>query len=158
MSSLISHENLQHAINLVFFEQWLRFYFIVEDGGKLYLRMPEAELEQARNLHPELVPVAEALNNREIDHQAAMEALCEGMMNGPYALDGAQWAEILAGQHFRLMLELLSFWVQSGTDKADEPLPFHDWKNRFDSWRENPNIKSYSARVISGDMDTDRIQ
>lgn len=148
MSSSVSHENLRHAVELVFFEQWLRFYFIAEEDGKLYIRMPDDELQKARELYPDLTTVAEALNNREIDHQAAMEALCEGMMNGPYALTGEQWAEILAGRDFRLTLELLSFWVQAEEKGLDEQtLAFHDWKHRFDAWCDSPNIREYVDRV-----------
>jgi hypothetical protein len=151
MSSVIGHENLRHAVDLVFFEQWLRFYFIVEENGKLYIRMPAGELDKARSLHPELIAVADALNEREIDHQAAMDALCESMMTGPHALSGEQWAEVLSGKNFRLTLELLSFWVQADEAALDEsPLAFHDWKKRFQAWCENPSIKDYVARLKCG--------
>lgn len=159
MPSAINQENLLHAVDLVFFEQWLRFYFIAEEEGKLYLRMPEDELAKAHRLCPDLVGVAEALNNREIDHQAALEALCESMMRGPHALSGAQWAEILAGQDFRLTLQLLSFWVQAEEDSLDaEILPFHDWKRRFLDWRETPSVKDYAARLLCGEAPITRVQ
>ena len=160
MPSAISHENLQHAVDLVFFEQWLRFYFIVEENGKLFIRMPACELDKARSLYPGLISVAEALNGREINHQAAMDALCESMMSGPYALSGAQWAEILAGKNFRLTLELLSFWVQADESSLDAAtLAFHDWKDRFQAWCENPSIKDYAARLLQGsDAPSTRVQ
>lgn len=156
----VSHENLQHAVNLVFFEQWLRFYFIAEEGGKLYIRMPDKELTKVRALYPELIAVADALNNREIDHQAAMDALCQSMMTGPYALSGAQWAEILAGKDFRLTLQLMSFWVQADEDSLDSrTMTFHDWKGRFQAWRENPSVKAYAAQLLhGGDASETRVQ
>lgn len=151
MSKIINHENYQHAIDLVFFEQWLRFYFIAEEGGKLYIRMPESEFAKVKSLYPQLFSIAEALNNREINHQAALESLCEGMLDGPYALTGEQWGEILAGKDFRLMLQLLSFWVQADEEKLDaEIMSFHDWKQRFLTWRESPSIKDYAARFLMG--------
>lgn len=151
MPSAVSHENLQHAVDLVFFEQWLRFYFIVEENGKLFIRMPSNELDKARNRYPALISVAEALNDREINHQSAMDALCEGMMTGPYALSGEQWGEILAGKDFRLAVELLSCWVQADESSLDNAtLEFHAWKKRFQAWCETPSIKDYAARLLNG--------
>lgn len=147
----VSHENLRHAEDLVFFEQWLRFYFIAEEDGKLYLRVPENELSKARALYPKLIAVADALNNREINHQSALEALHSGIMAGPCALSGTEWAEILAGQEFRLTVRLLSFWVQAEEDALDaEILAFHEWQSRFKAWRETPSIKDYAARFMCG--------
>lgn len=147
----VSHDHLRHAVDLVFFEQWLRFYFIVEEWGKLYIRMPDSELDNARNLYPELIAVAEVLNNHEIEHQAAMEALCESMLAGPYAITRAQWAQILAGKDFRLALQLLSLWVRADENLLDSgTMAFHDWKNRFRIWRENPSVKDYAARLPRG--------
>ncbi|MDL2285629.1 hypothetical protein LJB93_02665 [Desulfovibrio sp. OttesenSCG-928-F07] len=147
----IASQNLRHALNLVLFEQWLRFYFIAEEDGKLFIRMPEEWFEQAMHQHPELSPVAAALNNREIDHQAALNALCDNMMSGPTALDGQEWAEVLAGEEFRLTLQLLSFWLQAEEDALDkEILPFKEWCANFTVWQEQPSIKDYAARMRIG--------
>lgn len=151
MSIAVSHENLRHAVDLVFFEQWLRFYFIVEENDKLYIRIPATELEKARACHPELVAVADALNDREINHQSAMDALCESMMNGPHAISGEQWADILSGKDFRLNLELLHLWVQEDENALDAfVLTFGDWQARFHEWCKSSSIKDYAARVLSG--------
>lgn len=159
MPSVISHDNLRHAVDLIFFEQWLRFYFITEEKGKLFIRMPDCELDKARELYPQLVAVAEALNNRELNHSAAMEALREGMLSGPFALNGEQWAEILAGKNFRLTMELMSFWVQSDEDAPEvEAISFEAWKQSFEKWRSKPAIKEYSARIMHGDAPTERMQ
>lgn len=143
-----SPHNLQHALDLVLFEQWLRFYFISEEDGKLFIRMPDDYFELNRKQYPDLFPVAQSLNNREIDHQAALSALCDSMMNGPFALAGKDWAEVLAGEDFRMALQLLSFWVQAEEDELDrEILPFDQWRHRFLDWRETPPIRDYAAKL-----------
>lgn len=152
MPNATNQDNWRHAVDLVFFEQWLRFYFIVEEEGKLFIRLPRHELETARELYPRLYPVANALNNCEINHQTAMDALCENLMSGPYAMTGQEWADVLAGQDFRMTLQLMSFWVQAEEEKLDsEPATFREWKERFLGWCETPVVKDYTARVMSGD-------
>ncbi len=150
-----SDQNMRHAMDLVFFEQWLRFYFISEEDGKLFLRMPEKEFEHSKTMHPDLFPIAVALNDREIDHQTALSALCDSMISGPYALDGQAWAQVLAGDRFRLVLQLLSFWVQAEEEKLDEQvLSFAQWRDNFMLWSEQPSIKDYVARLRMADSES----
>lgn len=163
MSNAPRHAKLQHALDLVLFEQWLRFYFIAEEQGKLFIRMPDYELEKARTIHPELAPVADALNNREVNHESALEALRDSMLGGPFALSGEQWAEILVGKDFRLTLDLLAVWVQEAKNSLDDdpalfPLSFAVWKKLFADWRESPDIKEYSARAGGGGPGPERVQ
>ena len=151
MSEAINQNDLQHAVDLVFFEQWLRFYFIVEEDGKLFIRVPGHEMETARLFYPQLYPVADALNNCEIDHQSAMNAMCENLLGGPFAMSGQQWAKVLSGEDFKLTLQLMSFWVQAEEDGlGGEAMSFHAWRERFKAWRESPVIREYTARLASG--------
>lgn len=140
--------NFLHALDLVFFEQWLRFYFIAEEDGELYIRVPADIFEATRKDLPNLFPLAEALNNAVIDHQKALTTLCDNMVSGPYALNGAEWAQILGGEDFQVLLQLMAFWLQAEEDSLDESiLPFRNWQSRFYEWKETDQIKDYTARL-----------
>ena len=140
--------NLRHAEELILFEQWMRFYFIEEEGGILYIRMPQETFELVRHEFPALFPVAEALNDKPIDHQATLAILSEAMLNGVHALNNDQWAEVLGGSGFKLTLTLLSTWVEAEEENLDEyPLGFSAWLGRFEAWRASEAIVDYAARL-----------
>lgn len=140
--------NLRHAEELILFEQWMRFYFIEEDGGILYIRMPQSVVDMIRHEYPALFPMVEALNDHPIDHQATLAILSESMLNGDYALNSEEWAEVLGGSGFKLTLTLLSTWVEAEEDSLDaEQLSFSSWLVRFEAWCASEAILDYAARL-----------
>lgn len=140
--------NLQQLMEPVFFEQWLRFYFIEEEKGELYIRVPEEVGQEIKEDHPELFPVVEALNNKVIDCQTALAALCDNMVNGPDAFGREDWVAVFSGSDFQIILQLLGFWLQSEEDELDmEVLPFAEWFGRFLAWKETDAVKDYAARI-----------
>lgn len=144
---------IEHAINLVFFEQWLRFYFITEEEGELYIRMPNEAYQALAAQNPDMLSMAQALNNKIINHQAALTALCDNMLSGDYALNASEWAQVLGGNDFQLLLQLLGFWVQAEEDELDaKQLPFNEWKERFMLWKETEAVKDYAGRLKSSNV------
>ncbi|MDL2313590.1 hypothetical protein LJC36_01260 [Desulfovibrio sp. OttesenSCG-928-C14] len=144
----IVDEKVDFALELVLFEQWLRFYFITEKDGELYLDVPAPVYGQLEKDLPDLFPVAKALNGQIIDHQAALAALSESMLSDRARLNSGQWAEILGGVEFHINLEVMSFWVQSRESELDEQnLSFPAWKELFLAWRRSPEVEDYAARI-----------
>ncbi|MDL2306541.1 hypothetical protein LJC48_00740 [Desulfovibrio sp. OttesenSCG-928-C06] len=140
--------NLRHAEELILFEQWMRFYFIEEEDGIIYMRMPHDVFELVHLEFPSLFPVAEALNSRPVDHQATLAILSEAMLHGEYALSNGQWAEVLGGSGFKLTLTLLATWVEAEEDNLDaEPISFAGWLERFEVWRRSEPIVAYAAKL-----------
>lgn len=152
--------NLGRALDLVFFEQWLRFYFIEERGEELFLSVPDDVCYACRLKYPDLCGLLEALNGRPLDHQATLAALGDIMLSGQFALSGEDWAEILCGADFRITMQLMSYWVQDQEDALDsEVLPFGKWREFFISWREAPAMRDFAARLrgqLHGQSDDER--
>ena len=68
-------------VEVVMFENWLRFYFITEkpeadDAEALFLAVPEQGMQRIGELHGHLLPLAESLNGKKIDFETSRSAVC----------------------------------------------------------------------------------
>ena len=135
---------------VVMFENWLRFYFIVEENDKLFVRLPEKAMEQLKSRYPSFYDLAEILNNTEVDHNASLKAVCLHVAGGfdGRPLPEALVAEVFDHPAFHLDLQLFSNWVQGHEELLDERfMEFSEWQKAFASWKETDEVKDHSKRL-----------
>ena len=86
-------EEFQNAVlrilETVMFENWIRFYFLtekldapVEEGAEkpLFVAIPEQGMQRIKELYPDLLPLAESLNGKEISFALSQQAVCSFVM------------------------------------------------------------------------------
>lgn len=149
-------ENFQKAVadilEAVIFENWLRFYFIVEKGEdeRLFLEIPEKSMDKIKNLYPQYLPLAEGLENREIDFQTSQKAVCTFVLDH---LDGHVFPQnmaqiVLSSAAFQLQMQLFNAWVQMHEDQLDQGfLQFDQWLDLFNQWRNSPGAKELLKKL-----------
>ncbi len=134
----------------ILFEQWLRFYFIVEENDDLVLRLDQAEEEQVLENWPRLSALVEALNGHAPDHHNSLAAICLSLgerENGEALLENA--AAIVADQDFQEELNRFSAWLFEEANELDrQRLPFDDWLERFARWRGSVDLREYCLRFL----------
>lgn len=134
---------------IVMFENWLRFYFIAEEGDKLFIRIPEQAMAKLTSGYAHLAGLAERLNNKEIDHKTSMEAVVmftatEADGNMPEALIG----QVFDSTRFHLDLQLFGSWVQSHEEQLDAAfMEFSTWKAMFADWRKSDEVRKYADEL-----------
>ncbi|MCL2123495.1 MAG: hypothetical protein FWH34_05345 [Desulfovibrionaceae bacterium] len=142
---------LQRILEVVMFENWLRFYFITEAGeGGLALAVPEQGLMRIRECYPQLMPLAEELNGKEITFELSRLAVCTFVAT---RLDGkampADMANlVLDSAGFQLEMRLFNNWVQGYEEQLDKNfLDFSTWKRLFKEWRNSGKVKEWAASL-----------
>lgn len=132
---------------VVMFENWLRFYFIVEEDEKLMLRLPEKAMEQIRNRYASFHDLALHLNGREIDPQTSMKEVClfvSGDFNGR-PLPEYILTRVFDSPAFQSELQLFSYWVQVHEEQLDAAfLEFSEWRDLYAKWKGSDAVKSYA--------------
>lgn len=135
---------------VVMFENWLRFYFISEEDGRLLIRLPEKAMEQLKQRYKNFYDLAEMLNNEEIDHQHSLKAVCMFVSGGfdGRPLPDAVVSGVFDSPQFQLELQLFSNWVQNHEEKLDERfMEFSEWRKAFALWKETDEVKTYTKRL-----------
>lgn len=141
------------------FESWLRFYFIIEteDGG-LLVRIPEKAVEQIRTLHPELVELALSMNEQTIDQESSQRNVCLFAIQN---LDGKKYpygttAKAFDGKHFKNEMYLFNLWQQAHESQLDATFTdFNGWKRLFEEWKRSPQVQEYFGRLAKSPSPSD---
>lgn len=146
---------VEAVLRAVIFENWLRFYFIVEKGEdeRLFLEIPEKSMDKIKNLYPQYLPLAEGLENREIDFQTSQKAVCTFVLDH---LDGHVFPQnmaqiVLSSAAFQLQMQLFNAWVQMHEDQLDQGfLQFDQWLDLFNQWRNSPGARELLEKLHPG--------
>lgn len=151
-------ENFQKAVDeilrVIIFENWLRFYFIVEGkDGEIKLELPEKTLAKIAGLYPGYLPLAESLNGKTLDFETSRQAILMHVLDH---LDGQKLPRgladtVLSSSTFQTKLQLFNAWVQMHEDQLDQGfLDFGMWLGLFEDWAAGPGALDL-ARVLNKD-------
>ena len=149
--STVFQQAVQRVLEAVMFENWLRFYFVSEpDGGSLTLAVPEKGLTRIREQYPQLMPLVEELNGKEISFELSRRAVCTfvatQLVGGSIPTHMAE--SVLDSAGFQLEMHLFSSWVQGHEERLDKNfLDFSAWKRLFAEWRNSGKVKEWAASL-----------
>lgn len=155
-------EEFKSAVELilkaVMFENWLRFYFLVEENGenenddpKLRLELPKKSLEQIELRYPDLLPLAESLNGKLVDFESSRNAILAFVLDH---LDGSKLKRgmaqtVFSSSAFQIRMQMFHTWVQLHEDQLDERfLDFATWQKLFEEWAKTPAALELAGRLL----------
>lgn len=61
----------------IVFENWIRFYFMVEENEDLKIEIPVKEIKKIEASHPEFLALAQKMNGRNVDILLSRSAVLE---------------------------------------------------------------------------------
>lgn len=144
-------DEVKLVLEVLMFENWMRFYFIkeepvaTEDGKEeavnLKMELPEKTLDKIKELYPDLYPLAKEMNGRNIDFETSRTAVLAYVME---AVDGVKMPRgeaqrILSSATFQTDLQLFHTWLQMHETQLDQGFaPFDVWRDMFAKWKESP--------------------
>ena len=157
-----AQETFRNAISIlleaVMFENWLRFYFIAErpsDNGEdepaLLISVPDKGMKRIAEQASHLLPLAQAMNGREVTFEISRRAVCEYVLHHVEGkrLPTNQAAIVFESALFQVELQLFNTWVQIHEDQLDEHfLEFGTWRDLFDEWRQTPAARELSEKLL----------
>ncbi len=150
-------QSIDAVLEVVMFENWLRFYFIAEEEGKdaLFIMIPDQGIQRIKELYPHLLPLAESVNNKEITFDSSRAAVCEHVL---IEVDGKTIPKemsttVFDSVTFQVELQLFNTWVQAHEDQLDESfLEFGAWRNFFSQWRHTESVKEIAVKMLATAM------
>lgn len=149
-------QGMEEILNIIMFENWLRFYFIREDKPegnkepKLQMKIPENALDKIKNLYPAYLPLAEKMNNRNVDFETSRECVITHIFE---TLDGKKLEKgavekIFSGAGFQVQLQMFHTWTQLHEDQLDRSfLDFGAWQNLFNAWKATGGAEELAKKL-----------
>ncbi len=131
---------------VMMFENWLRFYFIAEEGDKLYIRVPEQGLMRIRENHPALFSLVEEMNGKEVTPQVSRTAVCNHISSEVEgnSIKMGMGGRVFDSQTFQFEMHLFGTWVQSHEEQLDKGfLDFNTWKSLFADWKKSDKVREH---------------
>ncbi len=153
----ITSPEFQNAVSdvslIVRFEHWLRFYFVVEDGGALKLSVPGETMENLKSKEGFLAPLAEMLNNGEITQEGSQLTVCNFV---GARLDGTKYPigvcdRVFDSSAYKIENYVFSLWLKGHEPYLDErEHEFAEWEEMYSEWRKLDEVKEYVAKLTQG--------
>jgi len=128
------------------FENWLRFYFVKEEGDTLFLHVPEQAFARIQELYPHLAGLVEELNNKAIDYETSISMVCQFVVR---SLDGLKYPaglvpEVFDNTDFQDEMQLFNSWTQSHEAQLDQGfLDFNTWVELYTAWKTSSEVKDF---------------
>lgn len=156
----VAQEEFQKAVatvlEVVMFENWLRFYFIHEkrdaDGKEiLVIELPEKSRERIKELYPGLYPLAQQLAGKPLDFETSRNSVLQYIMNEieDKQLPKGETQKTLQSASFQVKLQLFHTWEQMHEDQLDNGfMEFGAWRNLFAQWLETPGAKELGKKLL----------
>lgn len=135
---------------VMMFENWLRFYFIVEEGDKLFIRVPEQGQMRIRENHPTLFSLIEDMNDKEVTPEISRMAVCNFISSEIEAntVKAGMGGRVFDSQTFQFEMHLFGTWVQSHEEQLDKGfLDFNTWKTLFFEWKKSDKVREHIEQL-----------
>lgn len=131
------------------FEHWVRFYHLVEKDGELRVEISDEMIEAMKEDAPDLVPLAELMNNDTIDFQKSQTMLCAFVAR----LDGNKYStevmpKVFDSKDLKLEMYVFSLWIKGHEGYLDENYKtFGDWEELYGGWNSQDEVKTYRKKL-----------
>ncbi len=137
---------VNRMMDAIIFENWLRFYFLSEEGAKdneeqkLMIAIPEKAMGQIAQRYGSLREMAEALNGREAtmdNSRSAVVNFVKREVEGTFVPVGGL-AACFDSKAFQNTLHLFNAWIQAAEDMLDAQFyDFDQWRDLFASYKDS---------------------
>ncbi len=147
-------KSVEKVLEVVMFENWLRFYFISEEenSDQLFIHVPDQGMKRIQDLYPHLSLLAEGINSKPITFDSSRTAVCEHVLT---EVDGKTIPKEMSNMvfdsvTFQVELQLFNTWVSAHEEQLDEGfLEFGAWRNFFSQWRQTEGVKEIALKMMS---------
>jgi len=147
---------IKDAIEIFQFDLWLRFHFVTEEDGQLWIRVPDEVMEQIDRDHPALHRLADMVNNAPIDYQRARENVCAYV---GARLDGQKYEHTVLPQvfdsaAFKIEMYVFNLWMKMHEQHLEEEyMDFAGWLEMYAGWNSLDEVKEYRAKLVDSGID-----
>lgn len=134
----IPHNALNDMSKVFHFEFWLRYYFIEERDGALFIELTDEQLKQMQLQFPDFWELAETVKGRplspELSQQAVVEFLQVNFEGKKYPANTV--LKVLDSKDFSVEMYLFDTWVSLHEEQLMQKIyGFDYWMHVYGEWK-----------------------
>ncbi len=147
---------VQDTLEIFQFDQWLRFYFVVEKDDQLRIEIPEDAMQVIKELDAHLYRFADMVNNAITDYKRSQDNICAFVAS---RLDGQKYERTVLPQvfdnaTFKVEMYMYNVWLKMHESHLDaEYVDFVGWKEMYDGWNSMDEVIDYRAKLVESGTD-----
>ncbi|QGY38895.1 hypothetical protein GM415_01660 [Pseudodesulfovibrio cashew] len=147
---------IKDALKVFQFDQWVRFYFVVEKGEELWIEIPQEVLDALKEDDPDMHRYADLINNAITDYNRSQENVCSYIAG---RLDGQKYEQTVLPQvfdnsTFKVEMYIFNVWLKMHEPHLDEEyMDFAGWMEMYDGWNSLDEVKAYRAKLVESGTD-----
>jgi len=147
---------VRDTVEIFQFDQWMRFYFVKEEGESLKIEIPEKVMEQVKADFPALYRLADLNNHGVIDYQRSQENVCSYVASH---LEGSKYdasilPQVFDNASFKIEMYIFNVWLKMHEPHLDEEyLDFGQWMEMYEGWNSLDEVKKYRKRLLENGTD-----
>lgn len=147
---------IKDALEIFQFDLWLRFYFVVEKGDELWIKIPDDVLAKIKVEHPTMYRLADMVNDAVMDYRISQDNVCSYVAA---RLDGQKYESTVLPQvfdnaTFKIEMYIFNVWLKMHEPHLDEEyMDFSGWMEMYDGWNSMDEVKEYRAKLVESGTD-----
>lgn len=147
---------VQDALEIFQFDQWLRFYYVVQKGDELWIEVPDDVMATIKTDHPALHRLADLVNNAVTDYKRSQENVCAYV---GARLDGQKYEstvlpQVFDNSTFKVEMYIFNVWLKMHEAHLDEEkMDFNGWMEMYEGWNNLEEVKEYRAKLVESGTD-----
>ena len=146
----IPHNALNDMARVFHFEFWLRYYFIQEKDGNLFIELSEEQATQMQAKFPDFWELVETVQGRplspELSQQSVVEFLQVNFEGKKYPANTV--LKVLDSKDFSVEMYLFNTWVDLHEEQLMQKIfGFDYWMHVYDEWKTTEKGQQLSQSI-----------
>ncbi|GAB7081032.1 hypothetical protein [Megalodesulfovibrio paquesii] len=139
------------------FENWIRFYFVREEGDALFVRIPAEAIAKMETQYPEYMELVNLLNNEAITYEKSVHMVCQHMISH---FDGQVFPmgtvmDVMDTNAFQAEMQLFHVWAQHHEEQLDQGFfDFAKWLELYEEWKSLPQVQELLSKLKQSPIPT----
>lgn len=146
----VKYEALRDVSRVFHFEFWLRYYFVEEKDGKLFIALNEDQRRQVRDQFSEYWDLAERMVGVLLSPELSQRVVVEFLQ---LHMDGVKYShaainEVLDSKEFSVEMHLFDTWINLHEEQLMKKIyGFNTWMHIYGEWKDTDKTKQIAQSL-----------
>lgn len=146
----INHQALIDVSRIFHFEFWLRYYFVEEKDGKIFIALNEEQRTQVRDQFSEYWDLAERMVGVPLSPELSQRVVVEFLQ---LHVDGVRYPhaainEVLDSKEFSVEMHLFDTWINLHEEQLMKKIyGFDTWMHIYGEWKDTDKTKQMAQAL-----------
>ena len=147
---------VKDTLEIFQFDQWLRFYFVVQKGDELWIEIPDDVMARIKQERPDMHRFADMINNAVTDYKRSQDNVCSFVAA---RLDGQKYESTVLPQvfdnaTFKVEMYVFNLWLKMHEPHLDETvMTFEEWLEMYAEWNQLDEVSEYRRKLLNSGTD-----